>query len=126
MRVFVVVAAAIAATAVSFAVATAANQPQRPVPVASKPTAVDRAILSEMKTLNRRIKSLNGAVGSPGSVLPGGLRGDVLSMKSTLDTINSSINAPLFSVRGDLHGIDGLLRDICKAVRPTPAGYPCL
>lgn len=126
MRVFVVVAAAVAATAASFAVATAANQQQGPVPVASKPTAIDRAILSEMRVLNRRIKSLNGAVGSPNNVVPGGLRNDVLSMKSTLEAVNSSINSPVVGVRGDLHGIDGLLRDICKAVRPSPAGYPCL
>ena len=61
MRITIAVAAAIAATSVSFAVATAANhQP------AAQASATDRAVVNQLKTLNREVKTLNDNIGSSG------------------------------------------------------------
>lgn len=63
MRTFIAVAAAIAATSVTFAVTTAANQPVRPSASVTKTTATDRAILRQLKELNREVRTIGKGIG---------------------------------------------------------------
>ena len=96
MRIAIAVVAAIAATSVSFAVATAANH--QPV---AQTSVTDQALVRQLKTLNRTAKTLNSNVStlnqSIGTGTYDGLRGelrDVLGYKSEIGT-SKSINTLL-------------------------------
>jgi hypothetical protein len=78
MRMFIAVAAAIAATSVSFAVATAANQP------VGQTSATDKAVVNQLKTLNRSVNALNSSVGSS-AFAPTGLRKEIRESSDDLE-----------------------------------------
>lgn len=107
MRMFIAVAAAIAATSVSFAVATAANQP---APVAQS-SATDKAIVSQLKTLNRNVTALNRAVGTSEF---NGMRGEVRDLIGPNDALG---------LRALVDDANGYLEAICRATRETSGIY---
>lgn len=88
MRTAIAVAAAIAATSVSFAVATAANQQP-----AAQTSATDRAVVRQLQTLNRNIRDIENSLGSS-AFIGGGLRQEVRSyFDDTEDGLRTICNA---------------------------------
>lgn len=75
MRIAIAVAAAIAATSVSFAVATAANRQ----PTAQS-SATDRVVVNQLKTTNRTLRDIKAAIGPPALIGPDGLRREMRSL----------------------------------------------
>lgn len=135
MRMFIAVAAAIAATSVSFAVATAANQP---TPVAQS-SATDAAVVRQLKALNRAVGRSNKQLANVNRAIGGtyylGMRKQIDDLKGAVEKTTTAADKTSRNIgdsnygsgmRNQIRELQSIMQDVCRSVRPTNVGYSCM
>lgn len=79
--------------------------------------------LNELKRIKESVRNVSQQIGTTPLR---GLRAEIAAIKSAAESTNSTLGAPFGSVRSEIEDNQDLLKDICRAVRPSIAGYPCL